>query len=202
MKKKGYLLFGAVGLFAAACTTTVVEDEVAEVVEVTYTLDAENSSLLWKGGMSEEHSHNGTVNFSEGTMTMEDDVLASGKFVVDMTTIAEKDGHGLVEHLMGLDDNEKHKPADFFHTTKYPTVEVTLGEYKDGKLFVTLAILGQKLDQEVAVKITNDDKGAWIKGKFSMDLTSLNIPGLQADPETGEGISPSIDFDLNIAMTK
>jgi hypothetical protein len=116
--------------------------------------------------------------------------------------MAEVDGYGLVDHLMGLDDDDKNHPEDFFNTPEFPTVEVTLGEYKDGTLSVTLAILGQELAQDVAVEITNDETGAWIKGKFAMDLTSLNIPGLQADPETGAGISPSIDFDLNIAMTK
>jgi hypothetical protein len=49
--------------------------------------------------------------------------------------------------------------------------------------------------------MATDSKGKMtLIGKFNMDLTALKIPGLQVDPESGQGISPVIDFDLNLVL--
>ncbi|NRA13359.1 MAG: hypothetical protein HRT57_15545, partial [Crocinitomicaceae bacterium] len=89
-----------------------------------------------------------------------------------------------------------------FNTPAFPTVGVTLGDYSDGTLELTLDILGQTLKQTVGAKVSADDNGASIKGSFELDLSSLGIMLLMPDPETGEGISPSVKFDLNVALTK
>lgn len=205
MKKSQFILFAATGLFLASCssadTDSVIETEETQVETITYNLDMGNSSLQWTG-TSGDDTHTGTVNITEGSLIMEDGTLSEGAFVIDMTTMEEPGGQGLVNHLMGLDDNEMHKPEDFFHTTKFPTVNVSLGEYKEGSLSVTLDIVGQSITRDIAVVLSADDNGAAIKGAFSMDLTDLNLPSLQPDPETGEGISPSVAFVLNIALTK
>ncbi len=203
MKKSQFILFAAVGLFAVACSPTETDSDAEEMqVEVmTYNLDAANSSLQWTGTAGED-VHTGTVKITEGTVTMEDGSLTGGSFVIDMTTMEEPDGQGLVNHLMGLDDNEYHKPADFFNTTKFPSVSVTLGEYNDGQLSVTLGILGQSFSQDIDVALSSDKNGASIKGSFSMNFADLGMPALQPDPETGEGISPSVAFVLNVALIK
>lgn len=202
MKKAQFILFVAAGLFFTACTTseTTTDEGTDEVTTIVYELDAKNSSLQWTGRHGDD-SHTGTVSFSEGSIGMQDGALDGGSFVVDMTTIVEPDGQGLVGHLMGLDDNEYHKPADFFHTTKFPTVKVILGDYSDGILSAKLDILGQTLPINVEVEVMNDEDGASIIGTFTVNFEDLGIPGLQADPETGEGISPAIDFELNLALT-
>ena len=203
MKKFPFLVAASIALVAASCSTTE-EKEVAE--PVTYSLDAAKSSLSWKGSMSPEYFHTGTVDFKEGSITMEGDSLTAGSFVVDMTSLkttdADKEKGGyLIGHLQGTMVDEDHPQEMFFNTPKFPTVKVKLGAYADGKLTTTLMILGSELTQDVPVKITADDKGASIKGKFSMDFTSLNIPGLQKD-DKGEGISPMIEFDLNLMLKK
>jgi len=137
---------------------------------------------------------------------MEGESLTGGSFTVDMNTISTTSLEGekaasLDRHLKGLDDNEHHKPEDFFNINKFGNVEVSLGEYKDGKLTTTLNMLGQSLTQDVAVKISSDDKGASITGSFSLDFKSLNIPGFAVN-EDGSGISPSVAFELNLALTK
>ena len=212
MKTFGLLMVAASALTFASCSSETATEEThqeeAVVETVTYTLDTEHSTLGWKGMMSPEYFHTGTVAFAEGSISMEEDVLTGGSFVVDMATIKNTDieeeekAASLVRHLKGLDDNDHHKPEDFFNVPAHPSVSVTLGEYKDGKLSTTLEIVGKTLTQEVPVAITHDDNGATITGKFSMDFTSLMLPGLQANPETGEGISPSIEFDLNLQLTK
>lgn len=208
MKNKGLLLMAAVAISAASCSTDATVEENVEVEAVTYTLDKENSSLAWHGEKNADYGHDGTVMFSEGSMTMTGEELTSGSFVVDMSTIANTDieeaekAEGLVRHLKGLDDNDYHKPEDFFNIPLFPEVKVELGDYSDGVLAITLDIMGKTLTQDVAVELSANDEGASIKGKFDLDLKSLEIPGFQVDPESGEGISPVIAFDLNLALTK
>lgn len=203
MKKINLFLFAALGLAAVSCSGTA-----EETVETSkYTLDKKASSLEWAASMSPEYGHTGTVNITEGTIEMEGDVLKTGTFTIDMNTIKSTDleepkaGY-LNAHLMGTAPDEDHPVDLFFNTPKYPTVTVTLGEYKKGKLTLTLDILDKKLTQEVAVKLTSDDKGASIKGDFALDFASLNIPGLQPNPEDGSGINPAIDFKLNVVLKK
>lgn len=210
MRNKGILMMASIGLFAASCSSdaSVDGEESNEVESVVYNLDKEKSILKWHGEKNAEYGHDGTVMFSEGSLTMKGNDVEAGTFVVDMnsvknTDIPEKEkGESLSRHLMGLDDNDYHKPEDFFNSPLFPTVEVTLGDYNDGNLNITLSILGKELTQDVAVEISNDDASASINGQFDLDLKSLEIPGFQPDPETGEGISPTISFDLDLKLKK
>jgi len=205
MKKIGFLMMAAVALTAVSCaeSTDENEEEVAGKVEaVTYTLDAANSKLMWNND-----PHSGMVSISEGSIKMDGDKLASGSFKIDMNTITSTDleepkATYLAGHLTGNMPDDEHPVNLAFNTPAFPSVGVTLGNYSDGNLELTLDILGQELKQTVAATISADDKGASIKGAFDLDLSSLGIMLLMPDPETGEGISPSVKFDLHVALTK
>ena len=205
MKKFGILFIVAGALSLGACTE-VVEETINEEVEViSYNLDAENSTLGWSGSMSPEYGHSGTVNFASGSITMENGSLSEGSFVVDMTSIDDTSlddpkSEYLAGHLMGTMVDEDHPQNMFFNTPEFPTVEVKLGDYKDGNLSTTLMILGSEITQEVPVTISADENGASISGKFSMNFASLNMPGLA--PSEHGSILPDFEFDLNLVLTK
>lgn len=205
MKKAG-LFFMAVGaLSLAACSSSTEESEVEAVEAVSYTLDTENSTLGWAASMSPEYGHTGTVNFKSGSITMEGEELTEGSFVVDMTSIKVTDlpedkGTVLKGHLQGTMVDEEHPQNMFFNTPEYPTVDVKLGDYKDGKLNITLMILGSEVSEVVPVDITADENGATIKGKFSVNFASLNMPGLA--PSEHGAIGPDFQFDLNAVLKK
>lgn len=204
MKKIGIVLFAAVAVITASCSSTEAEVEVVETV--SYSLDTEASSLEWAANMGPDYGHTGTVEISEGSIEMTGDDLTSGSFIIDMNTIKSTDleepkASYLAAHLMGTAPDEKHPVDLFFNSPKFPTVKVTLGEYKDGKLGLTLDILGKELKQDVAVKLTSNDKGASIKGDFALDMNALEIPGLQPGPD-GSQINPAIDFKLNVVLKK
>lgn len=204
MKKIRIALFASLAVIATSCSTTETEQEIVE--PTTYSLDKEASSLEWAANMGPDYGHTGTVEISEGTIEMEGSELTSGSFTIDMNTIKSTDleepkaGY-LAAHLMGTAPDEKHPVDMFFNTPKFPTVTVTLGEYKGGKLGLTINILGKELKQDVAVKLMNDDNGASIKGDFALDMNSLEIPGLQPGSD-GSQINPSIDFKLNVKLNK
>ncbi|NVK63469.1 MAG: YceI family protein [Flavobacteriales bacterium] len=206
MKKAG-LFFMAVGaLSLTACSSSTEEEtNVEEVEAVTYTLDKENTTLGWAASMSPEYGHEGTVEFESGSITMKGDELTDGSFVVDMTTIKSTDlpedkAAVLKGHLQGTMVDEDHPQDMFFNTPEYPTVEVKLGDYKDGKLNITLMILGSEISEVVPVEISSDENGATIKGEFAVNFASLNMPGLA--PSENGAIGPDFKFDLNAALTK
>ncbi len=201
MKKIGFLFLAAVAMAFVSCSPA------EEVVEpVTYNLDAANSTLSWKGSMAVDYFHTGTVDFKSGSITMEGDSLTAGSFVLDMTSIKNTDLEDKVKasylegHLMGTIVDSMRPQNMFFNTPEYPTVEVKLGAYKDGMLTTTLVILETELTQDVAVKLTADEKGASLTGKFSMDIADAKIPGF-APSEQGS-IATAIEFDLNLKLTK
>ena len=206
MKKIGIVLFASLAVIATSCSSTETGEETV-IEKTTYTLDKENSTLGWAASMSPEYGHEGFVDITDGSIEMEGETLKAGSFTVDMNTIRSTDleepkATYLAAHLMGTAPDEKH-PADlFFNTPKFPTVGVTLGEYNNGKLEITLDILGKKLTKDVDVKLTNDENGASLKGDFTLDMNSLEIPGLQPNPEDGSQINPAIDFKLNVALKK
>lgn len=199
-------MLASMAFIAVSCSSSEEEQDAA-VEEVSYSLDKEASSLKWMGSMSPEYGHEGTVSISEGSLTMKGDELVEGKFTIDMTSIKNTDLEApksdfLVAHLTGTAPDEEH-PADlFFNVPKYPTVGVKLNSYKDGKLNVTLTIVGKELTQDIAVKITSDDKGASIKGDFGINMDPLGIMGFQKNPEDGSQIGPEIKFSLNVALKK
>ena len=183
-------------------TTETVSEEVEQeqVIEsVTYNLDKESSSLNWKGSEGEHEFHTGTIGFSEGSLTLKGEEVESGSFTVDMSTISVTDD--MPESKKGYLIGHLSDP-DFFDIEKFPTTTVTLGEYTDGNLAVTLNVLGTDIESKVPVTITSDENGASIEGDFSIDFASLNMPGMEEEEEEGESISPVIEYTLKAVLKK
>lgn len=210
MKKNAFFAFCAAAFLMAACgaeDSADTSDESGETQEqeveaksVSYSLDTENSTLNWEGFEGEHESHVGTINFSEGNLVMKGDAVEEGSFVVDMTTITVTDE--------GMPDKYKAKlqghlgAEDVWNIAQFASTSVTLGEYKDGNLSITLNVLGKEVSSTVPVSITTDDAGAKMNGKFSVDFSSLNVPLFKPQEEEDESISPVIEFELNAVLTK
>lgn len=207
MKKASVLFVAMAAVALTACSTSEEAEGNEEVVATTYSLDKDNSTIEWKGSMSPEYFHAGTVSASEGTITMEGEELKSGSFTIDMTSIDDTSmedpkSKALEGHLTGILVDEMHPQDLFFNTPKFPTVKVTLNSYKDGQLNLTMSLLGKKLEQTVPATLKADDKGAWINGDFAIDFSSMGIPGFQPNPEDGSGINPKVDFKVALKLTK
>lgn len=174
---------------------------------ITYNLDANASVLKWKGDYADgSHSHDGTVKFSEATFVFEGEMFKSGEAKVDLKTIdSELDASSgepqLVEHL----NSDK-----FFNGMAHPTVLVTVKEIQDNNVTATFSIAGKKLDATIPANVKVTDKKATIKGKFDLDLTALDLPGLKLDPameaeaakqgKKDQYVKPIIHFDMDLVM--
>ncbi|XOV66630.1 MAG: YceI family protein [Fluviicola sp.] len=213
MKKASVFFLAATALFVASCSsneeTTEENGTEEKAVETTYNLDAANTSLTWHGEMDETYGHDGTVKVTEGSVVMVGDALKSGSFTIDMNTIVVTDegmddmkkGY-LAAHLMGTAPDEDHPQEMFWNTPVFPTAKVTLNSYENGQLSMTLNVIGKDVQTTVPASIKMDGDKLMLMGDFPISFADLGIPGFMADPETGEGIDPNVDFSLKAVLTK
>ncbi len=166
-----FLLISA-SVFIISCgKDKPVTSENNEVLTTTdgqvYVVDTLNSKAEWKGFKvvkSDNTSHIGNLKFESGEVTVKDNQLESGQFVIDMNSITNED----------LKDSESNgkllghlKSADFFDTSKFPTAsyeitkvtEATAGsDYNtilDGNL--TLKGITKPFSFNANVKVANGD---------------------------------------------
>ncbi|WP_379970051.1 YceI family protein [Epilithonimonas sp. UC225_85] len=119
------LLISASVLIISCGKDKPVTSESNEVLTTTegqmYVVDTMNSKAEWKGFKvvkSDNTSHIGTLKFESGEVTVKDNKLESGQFVIDMNSFTNED----------LEDAESNgkllghlKSPDFFDTAKFPT---------------------------------------------------------------------------------
>jgi len=98
---------------------------------LSYILQKEASTVQWMGSNKfTPKRHTGTVQFTEGNFTVVNNQLASGSFLVDMTTIHSAgdeytEGAGKVGYLLN-----HLKSGDFFDVEKYPSSGFTITSVK------------------------------------------------------------------------
>lgn len=81
-----------------------------------YAVDAATSKVLWEG-TKPTGAHNGSLNVSTGSVSVDNGNVTGGSFTLDMNSINVLDLQG-----GGKADLEGHlKNEDFFNTAKYPT---------------------------------------------------------------------------------
>lgn len=81
----------------------------------SYEIDTNASIIEW-GASKVTGSHNGTVNLKSGSFTADGETITGGKFVIDMTSIENKDLTGEYKGKL-----EGHlKDTDFFEVGKFP----------------------------------------------------------------------------------
>lgn len=97
----------------------------------TYNVLTDKSELVWTG-RKVGGEHKGTINIKSGSFNVEKDIITSGNFIIDMTTInvTDTENKKLYNHLIS---------EDFFNVAKYPESQLVItGSKKDGKkLLVT-----------------------------------------------------------------
>ncbi|WP_313214874.1 YceI family protein [Soonwooa sp.] len=121
------------GLAALAITLTVIScgkdkpvtSENNEVLTTkkgqVYVVDTMNSKIEWKGFKvfkTDNTSHFGSIKFENGEVTINENKLESGKFVVALNTLTNSDIKDAEESAKL---NGHLKSADFFDVEKFPT---------------------------------------------------------------------------------
>ncbi len=211
MKKVVILGLFAMPFFFASCgggeadadttdsDSTVVNEEV-EVIEASYTVDVEASTINWNNFDGEEVDHVGTVNVLNGSMdiTTTNGVaqITAAALTVDMNTIVE-----------GSEKLEGHLAApDFFDVNTFATTEFTFDRHENDMIYGTATIIGKEVAVEAPTTVTVDGDNATVEvGEFEIDFTALEMPFFvteAAEAPVEEHHNPVIGFSATIVGTK
>ncbi len=129
------------------------EVKVEKVQKLVNNVDVSSSVLNWKG-KKPTGEHYGVVSLKSGSLVVENGVLKSGEFLIDMTSIKVTDmpedneyNGKLVKHLSG---------ADFFDVAVYSTAKfvVTKAENLEGKLAVTGNLTIKDVTKSITIPAT------------------------------------------------
>ena len=127
--------------------------------------------VFWKG-TSPFNTHRGTVKLKSGSLTIINRELKSGEFIIDMTSIHNREG---------IDKLETHlKSADFFEVKKYPTSKFSItGVTKENKkIKVTGKLTIKDVTKEVSFfcVILENEKAYLLKSDvFKINRAEFNI---------------------------
>lgn len=186
MKTSFFKIFAVVALLSFAnckdnakeATTTEAEDAaVAKVTAVTYNVNTEKSMIEWKG-FKPTGSHNGTIAIKQGKLDLNDGVMESGNFDIDMTSIVvtdipmEDEGNAKLKGHLTSDDFfavETHPMANF---------EVTGMKTAEGKTMLSgnLTIKGKTNNISFPVSMETKDNMVMLTSEtFTIDRSKWNI---------------------------
>lgn len=130
-----------------------------------------DSTLSWVGSKV-TGSHEGSIVLKSGYLTLDNDDLVGGEFVIDMTTIVCTDLSG-----KGKASIESHlKSDDFFSVDKFPTASLTILNVKKkslGQYQVSANITIKGLTQKIMFDAEVNEKTA--KAKLVIDRTLFGI---------------------------
>lgn len=158
-------------------TKDVEKAAIAAATAITYTANTDQSMIEWKG-YKPTGSHNGTIAIKQGKLNVSDNTIESGRFVIDMNSIAvtdipvEKEGNAkLSGHL---------KSADFFDAETYPNAdfEVTGIETIDGKTILSGNLTMKDATNNISFPVNTemkDDILTLTSETFTIDRSKWNI---------------------------
>lgn len=151
------------------CSSTIAQEGKLQV-------DQKVSTLEWIG-KKVTGQHNGTVNISEGTITVEDNMITSGEINIDMRTIAVTDieDQGTNQKLKGHLMSE-----DFFSVEKHPTANLKINKTEkiEGNKFNIhgdLTIKGKTEKVEFPAVVMMEDNKVVAIGDLTIDRTKFDI---------------------------
>lgn len=222
MKKLTVLALVGAALLFTACNdkkeTVTAEQEVAAKTGEVYNVDLAASKVDWKafhkGGFAPRW---GTLKLKSGEITVENDAVTSGEFVIDMTTL-KVDPASVTEADKKPADLEAHlKNADFFNVAQNPTSDFKITAVADlaGELpkdavaganktiSGNLTLLGKTLNVSFPAKVTVADGKAAIEAKFTVNRTDWGIKFGTDETDPAEWmISKDIEIGINVNAAK
>lgn len=104
----------------------------AEATGKSYSVDPASSIIMWEGSKI-AGTHTGTLNLSEGNISVENGKVTGGNFVIDMNSLNVTDLDGdqktyLESHLKGSTDENAN---DFFNVANYPSSKFEITKITD-----------------------------------------------------------------------
>jgi polyisoprenoid-binding protein YceI len=207
--KISILSISAISLFLVSCggksTEATDAQQLAQATELstTFKVDAAASKLGWLG-KKVTGQHNGSINITEGSISIDKNNITAGSFVIDMKSITNED-------ITDAETKEKFLghmlSPDFFDVEKYPSSKFEITGVEKMATADSMKILGNLTIKDVTkniavpakVSITADSFEA--SSTFKIDRTDWNIQYGSGKFFKGLGdkmINDEIEFTLNL----
>lgn len=184
--KKSIIAIAFLALSTVACKTDSTKTETKEAVKVektvenpisSYKASVSESSVAWSGSKPTD-THNGDIKILNGLFDIENDVLKTGEFTIDMKSINCLD----LEAGKGKAKLEGHlKNVDFFDVEKFPTAKfvVTSSEAKGDKTNITGNLTLKDVTKSITIPTTikqgEDGTVIFKSDVFSIDRTEFGV---------------------------
>jgi len=219
MKKIGVIALASLGLLLASCgdkkeaATAGQEQSVAEKKGEVLTVDTVASKVNWKafhkGGFAPRW---GTLSVSTGELSVADNQLTSGEFLIDMKSI-KVDPASVTEKDKKYTDLEGHlKSADFFNVEKFPTADFKITKVEDlaagaqnaveganKTVSGNLTLLGKTMNVTFPAKVDIVEKSATLKAQFTVNRADWGIKfGTDENDPAEWMISKDIEIGIDV----
>ena len=171
--------------FTSCKKATGEKAEVSDAGEVTATIgetlavDVSNSIINWEGAKP-TGTHTGTINLSQGELTVDANKVVGGSFTIDMNSINVTDLEGdmknrLENHLKGFAEG---KEDHFFDVAKHPVgqFEITKVTSLEGDEAATHLVYGN-----LTLKGTTKEVGFKSNIQFSEGTVQVETPAFTID---------------------
>jgi polyisoprenoid-binding protein YceI len=178
--------------------TETAQESKAEPVEKS--INVNESKIMWEGNMLGMYSHSGTIQLTEGKLTMEGDKITAGDFTVDLTSMVPTDENYDVEKGHTKDKLVAHLSSnDFFLVDSFPTANFTIISHNpaENTLTGTLTVRGISHEETVEDVAINEAEGS-AKGKLVFDRTKYDVSF--SHPAEEMVLSDDITLDIELKM--
>lgn len=142
------------------------------LIAQSYTFNKENSKLKWEG-KKVGGSHDGIIYLKSGTLKMNKSKIKSGKFVIDMKSMVNKD----ISNEKYRAKLENHlKSDDFFSVDEFPEAVLEITEeskFKDNKAHVHANLTIKGITKPVHFNVMKEDN--MLKSKITVDRSKYNV---------------------------
>ncbi len=178
---------------AASCSNAPEADkaetkdkqEVKAADGATYTTDS-TSTVTWTG-TKPGGAHTGTFKLKEGSLTVKDNNLTGGSFVIDINSMNNTDMAGDAESKGKLEGHLKS--PDFFDAAKFP-----------GAKFEVTGVDAFKYDTLTMKDVVMKDATHTIKGNLTLKDSTKNIAFPAKVTITADKVTAVADFNIDRTM--
>ena len=147
-------------------------DTVLQVSDAFYTINPDQSIIVWTGREVTTSKHFGNIYFASGQFEVKSGLISSGEFVVDMTTIDNQDlpeerRPRLEAHL---------KSDDFFSVESHPTALLSIlssESVAEGKWLVSVELTIKTFTHPVEFEMLNSNDG--LKANLVFDRSKYEV---------------------------
>lgn len=139
--------------------------------QTKFTADNEKTTLNWLGEKV-TGQHTGTIKLQSGWISMKENRIVDGEFLIDMTSIKDAEGNARLEtHL---------KSDDFFGVEKFPASKLVIkgsDSFEKGSAVIKgdLTIKGVTVPVEFKAAMQKKEDGTYFFANIVLDRTKFNV---------------------------